>query len=337
MNDGTGKRALVTGGAGFIGSHLCEALGREGWGVTVLDDLSTGRRGNLAGGAKPQALPGAMGVELIVGSVLDEAVVEELVSGCDVVWHLASAVGVKKIIDEPVRTIQTIVKGTEVVLAACRRLGKPVLLTSSSEVYGKSDHVPFAEGDDVVIGPTATRRWVYACAKMLDEFLALAHWHEARAKVVCVRLFNTVGPRQSGQYGMVLPRFVQRALRGQDVEVYGDGKQSRCFCHVLDVVEALVKLATCEAAYGQVINVGSTAEVTIEELARRVIAATSSTSKVVKIPYGEAYVEGFEDMRRRVPAVTKVKGLIGWEARRGLAEIIGDVAAWWGERVKNEE
>ncbi len=256
-------RYLVTGGAGFIGSHLAERLIDDGHSVLVLDDLSTGRYENVAG------LEGREGFELRVASVTDPASVEPCVTECRAVFHLASAVGVQLVVDQPVRTIETIVNGTDVILRACSRYRRPVLLTSTSEVYGKSSKIPFAEGDDCVMGPTTTRRWAYACAKALDEFLALAHWHEARLPVVVARLFNTVGPRQTGRYGMVIPRFVRQALAGEPLTVYGDGQQSRCFAHVADVVGALVALMREPKARGEVFNIGNQEEVTILELAER--------------------------------------------------------------------
>ena len=314
-------RYLVTGGAGFIGSHLCERLLADGHAVLALDDLSTGRFDNVA------HLEGRPGFELRVASVTDPAVVERCVTEADAVYHLASAVGVRLVVDEPVATIETIVNGTDVVLRSCARYRRPFLLTSTSEVYGKSDRVPFREDDDVVLGPTTTRRWAYAGAKMLDEFLALAHWHEARLPVVVARLFNTVGPRQTGRYGMVVPRFVAQGLAGEPITVYGDGAQSRCFAHVLDVVDALAGLIGLPAARGQVFNIGNDEEVTILQLAERVRAATGGRSEIRRIPYEEAYTSGFEDMKRRVPALEKAGRLIGYRPSRGLDQILADVIA----------
>ena len=316
-------KALVTGGAGFIGSHLTEALLAQGFEVVVVDDLSTGSRRNLAG------VLGQSGFVFVEGSILDESLMDGLVGACDVVFHLASAVGVRLIIDKPVQTIQTIFAGTDIVLRQARKHGKLVLITSSSEVYGKAEKVPFAEGDDVVLGPTHTRRWLYACAKMLDEFLALAHYHESRQPVVCVRLFNTVGPRQTGQYGMVLPRFVQQALAQHPVTVYGDGTQTRCFTHVDDVVDGLMKLAACPAALGRVVNLGSPEEVSINELAQRVIELTGSKSSIIHVPYAEAYIDGFEDMLRRVPDLALARELIGYQPRRSLDESITAIVRYW--------
>ena len=314
-------KCLITGGAGFIGSHLAEAMLARGDDVIALDDLSTGRRENLAGFASEPRY------RFVEGSILDESLMDHLVGEADVVYHLASAVGVRLIIDEPVKTIETIVEGTDVILRMAHRYGKPTLITSSSEVYGKGSKVPFSESDDVVLGPTTTRRWVYACAKMLDEFLALAHWYESMLPVVCVRLFNTVGPRQTGQYGMVLPRFVQAALEDKAITVYGDGEQTRCFCHVADVVGALLQLPACAEAHGKVVNLGSDHEVTMNELAQHVVELADSDSQITHVPYEKAYVEGFEDMRRRVPNLKLAKKLIGYEPQHSLDDIIRSVIA----------
>jgi len=312
-------RYLVTGGAGFIGSHLCEGLLAEGHKVLVLDDLSTGRYENIG------RLESGEDFRFVLGSVTDAALVTECLGQCDAVFHLASAVGVRLIIDQPARTIETIVGGTDVVLRACARYRRPMLLASTSEVYGKSENVPFSEEDDRVLGPTTQRRWSYACAKALDEFLTLAHWYESRLPVVIVRLFNTVGPRQTGQYGMVVPRFVQQGLGGEPITVYSDGRQTRCFTHVRDVVEALPKLFALPEARGQVYNVGSNEEVSIMRLAERVKELTGNRSEIVTIPYEEAYLEGFEDMRRRVPDLSKVSKAIGFRPTRGLDDILADV------------
>ncbi len=314
-------RYLVTGGAGFIGSHLSERLLEGGHGVLVLDDLSTGRFQNVA------HLEGRPGFELRVASVTDSPAVERCVTECQGVFHLASAVGVRLVVDQPVQTIETIVGGTDVVLRACARYRRPVLLTSTSEVYGKSEKIPFAEGDDCVMGPTTTRRWAYACAKALDEFLAQAYWHQARLPVVIARLFNTVGPRQTGRYGMVIPRFVTQALAGQPITVYGDGSQTRCFAHVLDVVGALIALIEHPDARGGVFNVGNAEEITILELARRVRALTGAQSEIRLVPYSEAYTAGFEDMVRRVPDLSKIRRLSGYRPTRNLDQILADVVA----------
>lgn len=313
---------LVTGGAGFIGSHLCRALLAQGEDVLVLDDLSTGALANFEGIADVGGR-----LRVFVGSVNDRALVEELVSECSFVYHLASAVGVRLIIDQPVRTIESIVGGTTVVLEACNRHRKPFLLTSTSEVYGKGSRVPFSENDDTVMGPTSTRRWSYACAKALDEFLTLAYWVENRLPVTVVRLFNTVGPRQTGQYGMVIPTFVGQALRGEPITVYGDGTQSRCFTHVEDIVEALCQLRSCNAARGEVINLGNDREITILELAKRVKELSGSTSPIEIIPYDKAYGPGFEDMHRRVPALEKAAKILGYRPKRGLDQVLNDVIA----------
>ena len=310
---------LITGGAGFIGSHLAERLLADGRRVLVLDDLSTGRFDNVA------HLEGRPGFELRVASVTDPSVVERCVLECEDVYHLASAVGVRLVVDEPVKTIETIVNGTDVVLRACARYRRPVLLTSTSEVYGKGTKIPFAEGDDCVMGPTTTRRWAYACAKALDEFLALAFWHEARLPVVVARLFNTVGPRQTGRYGMVIPRFVAQGLKGQPITVYGDGTQSRCFAHVDDVTGALVALMKEPKARGEVFNIGNDEEVTILDLAERVRTLTGEKSPIRLVPYGEAYTAGFEDMTRRVPDLTKIRNLTGYRPSKDLEQILRDV------------
>ena len=312
---------LVTGGAGFIGSHLSERLLAEGHRVLVLDDLSTGRYENIA------HLEGKPGFELRVASVTDPAIVERCVTEAEAVFHLASAVGVKLVVDQPVKTIETIVGGTDNVLKYCARYRRPVLLTSTSEVYGKSEKIPFAEGDDCVIGPTTTRRWAYACAKALDEFLAMAHWNESRLPVVIARLFNTVGPRQTGRYGMVIPRFIEQGRLGEPITVFGDGTQSRCFAHVLDVVGALVKLMDTPAARGDVFNIGNAEEVTILQLAERVRALTGSKSPIRLVPYSQAFAAGFEDMVRRVPDLSKIRRMIDYRPTRSLDQILADVLA----------
>ncbi len=314
-------RYLITGGSGFIGSHLSERLLNEGQSVLVLDDLSTGRYENVA------QLEGRTGFELRVGSVTEPRLVEECVKECQAVFHLASAVGVRLVVEQPVKTIETIVNGTDVVLRAAARYRRPVLITSTSEVYGKSEKIPFAEGDDCVMGPTNTRRWAYACAKALDEFLALAHWHESRLPVVIARLFNTVGPRQTGRYGMVIPRFVAQGLAGEPITVFGDGRQSRCFAHVSDIVGALIALMANPKARGEVFNIGNDEEVSIIALAERVKTLTGGKSSIRIVPYSEAYTAGFEDMVRRVPDLTKVRRLIGYYPTRNLDEILADVLA----------
>jgi UDP-glucose 4-epimerase len=319
-------RILITGGAGFIGSHLCDALVASGHSVLALDDFSTGRHENIA------HLEGHALFSLVSADIGDEAIVRECVASADRVFHLASAVGVRLIVEQPVRTIDTIVHGTSVVLKACARYRRPVLITSTSEVYGKSGKVPFGEEDDLVIGPSTKRRWGYAVSKALDEFLAMAYWHHSRMPVTVARLFNTVGPRQTGQYGMVLPRFVQQALRGEPLSVYGDGTQTRCFCHVKDVVQALVRLMDYSQARGQVFNIGNAEEVSIRALAERVIELAGSQSPIRLVPFEEAYGPDFEDMQRRVPDLTKIRESIGYAPRYTLDDIIRDIIEYYTER-----
>ncbi len=309
-------KALLTGGAGFIGSHLAERLLELGHEVHVLDNLSTGSMENIA------HLKGRAGFSYVIDSVTNEPLLAEMIDGSDVVFHLAAAVGVKLIVEQPVHTIETNVHGTEVVLKHANKKKKLVVIASTSEVYGKSADVPFREGADLVLGATVKHRWAYACSKLIDEFLALAYWKEKKLPIVIVRLFNTVGPRQTGQYGMVLPTFVRQALAGQPITVFGDGTQSRSFTYVADVVDALVKLAQEPRAVGEVFNIGNTEEVTIVDLAERVKRATGSASPVQFVPYDQAYEAGFEDMPRRVPDISKVRNLIGYEPRLGLDEIV---------------
>ena len=309
-------RALITGGAGFVGSHLAEHLLAHGHEVLILDNLSTGSIENIA------HLKGRAGFDYTIDSVSNGPLVAELIDGSDVVFHLAAAVGVKLIVEQPVHTIETNVHGTEVVLKHASKKKKLVFIASTSEVYGKSAAVPFREDADLVLGPTEKHRWAYACSKLLDEFLALAYWKERKLPVVIVRLFNTVGPRQTGQYGMVLPNFVRQALAGEPITVFGDGTQTRSFTYVGDVVGALVKLAQEPRSIGQVFNIGNTEEIGITALAERVRALTGSRSAIRYIPYDEAYEAGFEDMPRRVPDITKIRQLIGFEPRVELEEII---------------
>jgi len=309
-------KALLTGGAGFIGSHLAERLLELGHEVQVLDNLSTGSIDNIT------HLKGRAGFSYVIDTVTNEPLLAEMIDQCDVVFHLAAAVGVKLIVEQPVHTIETNVHGTEVVLKHANKKKKLVIIASTSEVYGKSADVPFREGADLVLGATVKHRWAYACSKLIDEFLALAYWKEKKLPIVIVRLFNTVGPRQTGQYGMVLPTFVRQALAGQPITVFGDGTQSRSFTYVADVVDALVKLAQEPRAVGEVFNIGNTEEVTIRDLAERVKRTTGSASAVQFIPYDEAYEAGFEDMPRRVPDITKVGQLIGYQPRLDLDEII---------------
>jgi len=309
-------RVLITGGAGFIGSHLAEALLGGGHQVTVIDDLSTGSFDNIA------HLKGLAGFRYTIDTVMNEPLLAELVDQCDVVYHLAAAVGVRLIVEAPVRTLETNVHGTEVVLKAAAKKQRTVVVASTSEVYGKSDAVPFREDGDIALGPTVKHRWAYACSKALDEFLALAYWKERRLPVIIVRFFNTVGPRQTGRYGMVVPNFVRQALAGEPITVFGDGTQTRCFTYVGDVVGALTAIVTREEAYGGVYNVGNTEEISILGLAERVKALTKSASPIVTIPYDQAYESGFEDMPRRVPDLTKIRALIGYEPRVQLDEIL---------------
>ncbi|HEX3512357.1 MAG TPA: GDP-mannose 4,6-dehydratase [Solirubrobacteraceae bacterium] len=314
-------RVLVTGGAGFIGSHLCDLLVAEGHSVDALDNVSTGGVENVA---QLRANPSFV---LTVGSVDDDEVVAELVARCDVVVHLAAAVGVRLVVEAPVGAIETNVHCTEVVLSHADAYRRPVLLASTSEVYGKSTALPFREDGDLQLGATDKSRWAYACSKAIDEFLAMAYWRERGLPVTVVRLFNTVGPRQTGSYGMVVPRLVGQALAGDPLTVYGDGTQRRCFCHVADVVRALYGLMRSESAAGNVFNIGSTDEISILDLARLIVNQTGSSSRVELIPYDEAYSEGFEDMYRRIPDIAKVGALLGWAPERPLGEIIRDVAA----------
>ena len=309
-------RALLTGGAGFIGSHLAERLLDSGHEVVVLDNLSTGSIDNIAH-LKTQA-----NFSYVIDTVTNEPLLAELIDRCDVVFHLAAAVGVKLIVEQPVHTIETNVHGTEVVLKHANKKKKLVFIASTSEVYGKSTDVPFREGADLVLGPTAKHRWAYACSKMIDEFLALAYWKERKLPVVIVRLFNTVGPRQTGQYGMVVPTFVRQALAGHPITVFGDGTQSRSFTYVGDVVEALMALAQEPRAIGEVFNIGNPGEITIRDLAEKVKAMTGSRSPIQLVPYDEAYEEGFEDMPRRVPDISKLQALIGYEPKLALDAIL---------------
>jgi UDP-glucose 4-epimerase len=319
-------RALITGGAGFIGSHLAETLLARGHQVTVIDDLSTGRFENISHlVANPR-------FRYAIDTITNQVVMDRLASESDVIYHLAAAVGVLLIVEKPVHTIETNVMGTEAVLKAALRYRAKVMLASTSEVYGKGNQYPFREDDDVVLGATNRSRWAYASSKLVDEFLALAYYRERGLPVVIFRLFNTVGPRQTGQYGMVIPRFIQQALHGEALTVYGDGKQSRCFLHVKDAVEAIISLANCPEAIGEVFNIGSTEEVTIHHLARMILEITSELKgsilserepgRLVFIPYDQAYSIGFEDMQKRVPDVSKIKAHTGWSASMNLDEIL---------------
>jgi UDP-glucose 4-epimerase len=314
-------RALVTGGAGFIGSHLTEALLHAGHGVTVLDDLSTGRLVNLA------AVKDHSRLTVIEGAVTDEPLVRKLMAGIDVVYHLAAAVGVRLILDRPVGTIETNILGTEAILRVAREERPRVVLASTSEVYGKNDRVPLSEDDDRVLGPTTKSRWSYACSKAIDEFLGLAYHHEYGVPVTIVRFFNTIGPRQTGRYGMVVPRFVRQALDGEPITVYGDGRQSRCFTDVEDAVRATLALSLAPNAVGDVFNIGTTHELTIQELAERVRALAGSAVPIRFVPYEEAYQPGFEDLRRRVPDIRKAERVAGYQPRVPLDETLHRVIA----------
>jgi len=309
-------KALLTGGAGFVGSHLAEALLAQGHSVLVVDDLSTGSMDNIV------HLKGRKGFEYVIDTVMNEPLVAELIDRADVVYHLAAAVGVKLIVEAPVRTIETNVHGTEVVLTHASKKGRLVVIFSTSEVYGKSIAVPFHEDADLVLGPTPKHRWAYACSKAIDEFLALAYYRERKLPVIVARLFNTVGPRQTGRYGMVIPNFVRQALSDEAITVFGNGKQTRSFTDVTDVVGALIKLAQEPRAIGQVFNIGNTEEISILDLAERIRTMASSRSTIEFVPYEKAYDAGFEDMPRRVPDLTKIGEYIGYRPTVGLAEIL---------------
>ena len=316
-------RSLITGGAGFIGSHLAEELLRRGGEVTVIDDLSTGSFTNI------EHLKNQRGFSYVIDTILNRSIMAELIDGADVVYHLAAAVGVRLIIERPVRTIQTNIMGTELVLDLAAKKKKRVLIASTSEVYGKTNVVPFSEDSDLVLGATMKSRWSYACSKAIDEFLALAYWKEQRVPVVIVRFFNTVGPRQTGRYGMVIPTFVKQALSGQPITVFGDGDQSRCFTWVGDAVSAVIDLAGNGDATAGVFNIGSDEEITIGQLASLVKEMAQSDSPIVYIPYQEAYEEGFEDMRRRVPDLAKIRKLIGYAPSMTLPKILNEVIAFY--------
>lgn len=323
-------KALITGGAGFVGSHLAEVLLEQGATVTVIDDLSTGTIENI------QHLKARLGFSYVIDSVTNRSLMAELVDGADVVYHLAAAVGVRLIVESPVRTIETNVKGTEIVLEMVAKKRKTVVITSTSEVYGKGTEIPFREDGDLVLGPTAKGRWSYACSKALDEFLGLAYWREKRVPVVIVRLFNTVGPRQTGRYGMVLPTFVSQSLAGEPITVFEDGKQSRCFTWVGDAVRAIIGLSTHSQAVGGVFNVGSDREITILELAELVKELSLSPSQIVFVPYDRAYEQGFEDMRRRVPDLTKIRNLIRYRETLDIRGIVTRVVAYYREKLRTD-
>ena len=319
-------RVLITGGAGFVGSHLAEALLDRGDEVFVIDNLSTGSIHNIA------HLKNHSRFHYTIDSITNEPLLAELIDRADTIVHLAAAVGVKLIVEAPVHTIETNVHGTEVVLKHANKKKKRVLIASTSEVYGKSGEVPFREDADLVLGPTAKHRWAYACSKMIDEFLALAYWKERKLPVIIVRLFNTVGPRQTGQYGMVIPNFVRQALAGQPITVFGDGTQSRSFTYVGDVVRAMVALVDEPRAVGQVFNIGNGTEITIADLANKVKQLTESSSAIVRVPYDQAYEAGFEDMPRRVPDISKVRALVGYQPTVELDEILTRVIEYFRQQ-----
>lgn len=320
-------RALITGGAGFIGSHLAEALLQSGHQVTIIDDLSTGRFENI------QHLTTNPDFHFAIESITNGAVMDRLVSECDLIYHLAAAVGVDLVVTRPIHTIETNVHGMNIVLKTARRYHKKVLLASTSEIYGKSNHDIFNEDDDRVLGPTTKSRWSYASSKALDEFLALAYHKEAGLPTVIFRLFNTVGPRQRGRYGMVVPRFVKWALAGEPIQVYGDGQQSRCFANVSDVVRAIIGLAECKDALGEVFNVGTQEEIAIIDLAKKVKALTNSDSEIRLVPYHEAYEAGFDDMRRRMPDIGKINRVIGWKPEKNLDDTLQEIISYF--RMEN--
>ena len=324
----TNSKILVTGGAGFIGSHLCQKLLGDGCRVSAIDDLSTGSLDNIAKFENDKKF------KFVKGSVRDEKIVDRLVQECDAVYHLAAAVGVNLIVEKPVHTIETNIHGTEVVLEAANKYKKKILLTSSSEVYGKNESVPFSEDDDMVLGNTKHARWSYACSKAIDEFLGLAYYRQYKLPVVAVRLFNTIGPGQTGQYGMVVPRFVRWALKNEPLQIYGTGKQSRCFCYVGDTVEAMMKLMESDGSKGRVFNIGSVEEITIRDLAEKIIEKTGSKSRIELLSYEQAYGKDFDDMQRRVPCLKRIKEVVGFENKTTLDEmldiIIADIRAKLG-------
>jgi UDP-glucose 4-epimerase len=323
-------KVLITGGAGFIGSHLAERHLDRGDEVYIIDDLSTGTIENI------RHIKTHPNFIYYIDTVNNYRLTAELVDLCDIIYHLAAAVGVRLIVESPVRTIETNIRGTEIVLELAAKKRKRVLITSTSEVYGKRNQVPFREDDDLVLGPTSKARWSYACSKAIDEFLAIAYWKEKRVPTVIVRLFNTVGPRQTGRYGMVIPNFVRQALTGEDITVFGDGSQSRCFTHVSDVVEALIQLVEHPKAVGEVYNLGSNQEVTILELAERIKRLAGSQSRIVFIPYDKAYEQGFEDMLRRVPDLSKIHKLIGYTPKITLDEILLSVIEYQRAKIAQQ-
>ncbi|MEA3475254.1 MAG: GDP-mannose 4,6-dehydratase [Candidatus Cloacimonadota bacterium] len=316
-------KILITGGSGFIGSYLAEYLLKNGHQVIIVDNLSTGRLANIRQIYRNENL------EIHIDTIFNKKLMNSLVKNCEQIYHLAAAVGVRFIVDNPVQTIETNVAGTEIMIQLANQYKKKIFIASTSEIYGKANSLPFKEGTDRIYGSTNIRRWSYAESKAIDEFLALAYWHEKKLPVVIGRLFNTIGPRQTGQYGMVVPRFVQQALLGHPITVYGDGKQSRCFTYVGDIVNALVKLMNEEKCVGEVYNIGSDKEITIMDLAKKVKKLTNSLSKIKFIPYNEAYEEGFEDMRRRVPDISKAKKDIGFEPKVPLDDILKEIIEYY--------
>lgn len=323
-------RVLITGGAGFIGSHLADRLLASGHHVWAVDDLSTGSMNNIA------HLRNHPRWHFVAESIMNVPLVAEMVDECDVIFHLAAAVGVRLIVESPANTIKTNIRGAEIVLELAAKKKKLVVIASTSEVYGKSEKVPFREEDDLLIGAPVKGRWSYACSKAIDEFLSLAYWKERRLPVIILRFFNVVGPRQTGRYGMVLPNFVRQALSNEPVTIFGDGTQTRCFAYVEDVTEALEKLVSKEAAIGQIFNLGSDEEISIEDLAQRVRRITGSTSKIVHIPYAKAYEEGFEDMLRRVPSLEKINKWIGYRPKTPIDQTIEKVAIYYKGQVNRE-
>lgn len=313
-------RILITGGAGFIGSHLTDRLVADGHQITILDNLATGRKENLA------AHLGGTSVTFIEGSILDLPLLDGLIKETEYVFHLAAAVGVFNIVNHPLDSLMTNIRGTENVLESAHKYSKPVFVTSSSEVYGKNDSDSLKESDDRILGAPVTLRWSYSEAKAIDESLAYAYWVEKKLETRIVRFFNTVGPRQLGAYGMVVPRFVQFALKNEPITIYGNGEQTRCFGHVVDAVDAVVRIAFAENTIGKVINIGNDFEISINDLAKKVIEQTNSNSEIVYVPYEEAYGDGFEDMERRVPNIELIKSLVGWEPKRDLSTMITDIA-----------
>jgi UDP-glucose 4-epimerase len=313
-------RILITGGAGFIGSHLTDRLVADGHQITILDNLATGRKENLAAHLSGKS------VNFIKGSILDLPLLDGLIKETEYVFHLAAAVGVFNIVNHPLDSLMTNIRGTENVLESAHKYSKPVFVTSSSEVYGKNISDSLKESDDRILGAPVTLRWSYSEAKAIDESLAYAYWVEKKLETRIVRFFNTVGPRQLGAYGMVVPRFVQFALKNEPITIYGNGDQTRCFGHVLDAVDAVVRIAFAENTIGKVINIGNDYEISINDLAKKVIADTNSKSEIVYVPYEEAYGDGFEDMERRVPNIELIKSLVGWEPKRNLSSMISDIA-----------